>query len=100
MRKKTFYQQVLKLGANEASAQGLQNALYNECHTKFLTKLWHLKIASLYGGCMKPGCIGKTNTNNLPAPTDLTENPYAKKNFFLTMQLKNRLACQLAGLYR
>jgi hypothetical protein len=25
--KKTFYQQVLKLGANEASAQGLQNAL-------------------------------------------------------------------------
>ena len=38
--KKTFYQQVLKLHANEASAQGLQNALYNECHTKFLTKLW------------------------------------------------------------
>ena len=25
--KKTIYQQVLKLGANEASAQGLQNAL-------------------------------------------------------------------------
>ena len=40
MRKKTFYRQVLKLGANEASAQGLQNALQNECHTKFLTKLW------------------------------------------------------------
>ena len=31
---------------------------------------------------MKPGCIGKTNTNNLPAPTDLTENPYGEKNFF------------------
>jgi hypothetical protein len=28
---------------------------------------------------MKPGCIGKSNTNNLPAPTDLTENPYGKK---------------------
>jgi hypothetical protein len=27
LRKKTFYRQVLKLGANEASAQGLQNAL-------------------------------------------------------------------------
>ena len=27
MRKKTIYQQVLKLGANEASAQGLQNTL-------------------------------------------------------------------------
>ena len=26
-KKKTFYRQVLKLGANEASAQGLQNAL-------------------------------------------------------------------------
>jgi hypothetical protein len=29
-----------KLGANEASAQGPQNALYNECHTNFLTELW------------------------------------------------------------
>jgi hypothetical protein len=28
---------------------------------------------------MKPGCIGKSNTNNLPAPTDLAENPYGKK---------------------
>ena len=26
-KKKTFYRQALKLGANEASAQGLQNAL-------------------------------------------------------------------------
>ena len=31
---------------------------------------------------MKPGCIGKSNTNNLPPPTDLTKNPYGKKNFF------------------
>jgi hypothetical protein len=31
---------------------------------------------------MKPGCIGKSNTNNLPAPTDLTGNPYGKKTFF------------------
>ena len=31
---------------------------------------------------MEPGCIGKSNTNNLPAPTDLTENPYGEKNFF------------------
>ena len=31
---------------------------------------------------MEPGCIGKSNTNNLPAPTDLTENPYGKKIFF------------------
>ena len=31
---------------------------------------------------MKPECIGKYNTNNLPAPTDLTENPYGKKKLF------------------
>jgi hypothetical protein len=37
--KKNFYQQVLKLGANEASAQELQNALLNECHTKFFDKV-------------------------------------------------------------
>ena len=30
---------------------------------------------------MKPGRIGKSNTNNLPAPTDLTKNPYGEKNF-------------------
>jgi hypothetical protein len=28
---------------------------------------------------MKPGCIGKSNTDNLLAPTDLTENLYKKK---------------------
>jgi hypothetical protein len=38
-----------------------------------------LKIAILYGEYMKPGCIGKSNTNNLPVPTDRTENPYRKK---------------------
>ena len=31
---------------------------------------------------MGPGCIGKSNTNNLPAPTDLTQNPYLKKKPF------------------
>jgi hypothetical protein len=31
---------------------------------------------------MKTGCIGKSNTNNLPAPTDLTENPYGEKKLF------------------
>jgi hypothetical protein len=41
-----------------------------------------LKIASLYEEYIKPGCIGKSNTNNLPAPTDLTGNPQGKKNFF------------------
>jgi hypothetical protein len=41
-----------------------------------------LKIASLYEEYMETGCIGKSNTSNLPAPTDLTKNPYGKKNFF------------------
>ena len=31
---------------------------------------------------MGPGCIGKSNTNNLPEPTDLTENPYRRKKLF------------------
>jgi hypothetical protein len=31
---------------------------------------------------MEPGCVGKSNTNNLLAPTDLPENPYEKKRFF------------------
>ena len=50
-------------------------------------------MASLYGVGMKPGCIGKSHTNNLPAPTNLTENPY-EEIFFLKMQLKNRQASQ------
>ena len=43
---------------------------------------------SMYGDCVqpgcigKPGCVGKSNANNLPAPTDLTENPYGEKTFF------------------
>jgi hypothetical protein len=31
---------------------------------------------------METVCIGKSNTNNLPAPTDLTENLYGKKILF------------------
>ena len=49
-----------------------------------------MKIATLYGNCMEPGHIGKSNTNNLPAPTDLTENPYGeKKMFFKDATLKS-----------
>jgi hypothetical protein len=49
-----------------------KNTVQNECQLKFWQSYGHLKIASLYGDCMKPGYIGKSNTNNLPAPTDLT----------------------------
>jgi hypothetical protein len=31
---------------------------------------------------MEPGCIRKSHTNNLPTPTDLTENPYGEKKLF------------------
>ena len=41
---------------------------------------------------MEPGCIGKSNTNNLPGPTDVTKNPYGKKTLFLKLQVKNWLA--------
>jgi hypothetical protein len=47
---------------------------------------------------MEPGCIGKSNTNNLPAPTDLTGNPNGKKNFFLKMQLKKSAPLVLGGI--
>jgi hypothetical protein len=36
----------------------------------------------LYREYREAGCIGKYNTNNLPAPTDLTENLYGKKKLF------------------
>jgi hypothetical protein len=41
-RNKSICLQTLKVGANDRSAQELQNGLYmeNEVHTKFLTKLW------------------------------------------------------------
>ena len=46
-----------------------------------------LKSPVLYGDCMYTYkarvYIGISNTNNLPAPSDLIENPYGKKNFFL-----------------
>ena len=42
--------------------------------------IWKLPV--LYEDCMEPGRIGKSNTNNLLAPTDLTENPYGKKTFY------------------
>jgi hypothetical protein len=31
---------------------------------------------------MEPGCYRKSNTNNLPAPTYLTKNPYGEKKLF------------------
>ena len=48
-----------------------------------------LKFTFLYGDCVGTGCIEKSNTNNLSTPTDLIENPYAKKNLFLKLQVKN-----------
>jgi hypothetical protein len=56
---------------------GLQNLQKNECSANFvLTKIraYGNRIAGLYGDCIEPGCTGKLNTNNSPAPTDLTEN--------------------------
>jgi hypothetical protein len=48
-----------------------------------------LKIAILYGEYMKPGSTGKSNTKNLPAPTDLTENPYGGKKLFFNDATQN-----------
>jgi hypothetical protein len=37
--------------------------------------------------------MGKSNTNNLPAPTNLTRNPYGKKNsfFFLIKRCNSKI---------
>ena len=47
---------------------------------------------------MRPGCIGKSNTNNLPAPTDLTENPYGKKKLFFNDATQKSATLVLAGI--
>jgi hypothetical protein len=45
---------------------------------------------------MEPGCKGKSNTNNLPAPTDLTENPNSKKNLFFLKDATQKSATMVA----
>ena len=47
---------------------------------------------------MKPGCIGKSNTNNLPAPTDLTENPKGGKKLFFNDATQKSATLVLAGI--
>jgi hypothetical protein len=39
-----IYIQTLQRGANDRSAQELQNALYNEAHANFLTEIWTGKV--------------------------------------------------------
>ena len=47
---------------------------------------------------MKSGCIGKSNTNNLSAPTDLTENPYGKKKLFFKDATQKSAPLVLGGI--
>jgi hypothetical protein len=47
---------------------------------------------------MEPGCIGKSNTNNLPAPTDLTENPYGKKKLFFKDATQKSASVVVGGI--
>jgi hypothetical protein len=56
----------------------------------FLKKLWAFENRQFVWKIYEASCLGKSDTNNLPAPTDLIENPYGEKNLFLEMQLKNR----------
>ena len=48
---------------------------------------------------MKPGCIGKSNTNNLPAPTDLTENPYGEKKLFFKDATQKSVSMVAPGIF-
>jgi hypothetical protein len=47
---------------------------------------------------MVPGCIGKSNTNNLPAPTDVTKNPYGKKKLFFKDATQKSATLVLCGI--
>ena len=47
---------------------------------------------------MEPGCIGKSNANNLPAPTDLTENPYGEKKRFFKDATQKSARVVLCGI--
>jgi hypothetical protein len=47
---------------------------------------------------MEPGCIGKSKANNLPAPTDLTENPYRKKKLFFKDATQKSASMVLGGI--
>ena len=47
---------------------------------------------------MVPWCIGKSDTNNLPAPTDLTKNPYGKKKLFFKAATQKSARVVLGGI--
>jgi hypothetical protein len=47
---------------------------------------------------MDPGCIGKSNTNNLPAHTDLTENPDGKKKLVFKDATQKSAPLVLGGI--
>ena len=47
---------------------------------------------------METGCIGKSNTNNLPAPTDLTENPYDKKTLLFEDATQKSASMVVSGI--
>jgi hypothetical protein len=42
---------------------------------------------------MRPGSKGKSNTNNLPAPTDFTENPDWKKKLVFNDATQKSVGC-------
>jgi hypothetical protein len=47
---------------------------------------------------MESGCIGKSNTKNLPAPTGLTENPYGKKKLFFKDATQTSASMVVSGI--
>ena len=60
----------------------------------FLIKLWAFEnrqfVYRLYSST-GPVCMVGSHTNNLPTPTDLTEDVYGKDKIpFLKQQIKNR----------
>ena len=78
MRKKNFLStgpETRRKRGVRTTMRGLQNAIKNVRHTKFLTELWAFENRHFVRRLYEIRYIGKSNTNNLPATTYLTENP-------------------------
>jgi hypothetical protein len=57
--------------------------------------LLRLQVCPVVAACP---ALGKSNTNNLPAPTNLTENPYGKKKRFFEDVTQNSASMVAPGI--
>ena len=64
----------------------------------FLTELWAFENRQFVWGLYVAMLYRKSNTNNLPAHTDLTENPYGKKKLVFKDATQKSATMVLRGI--